>query len=211
MQEKETHHDRLISSDTENIMKTYSENPKLSILTPTIPGRESQVQALSEKLCGQKGADEVEHLILSDNRKRSIGAKRQALVDIARGQYIAFVDDDDDVAPNYVPELLKAIKSGADVITFQQGSSYNGQKSTVVFKLGQGDKPYQPDGITLRDAWHVCAWNRDTVAGCLFGESNYGEDHVWATQARQRAKTTLHVDKVLHYYTHDAKTTAAPE
>jgi glycosyltransferase involved in cell wall biosynthesis len=36
--------------------------------------------------------------VLFDNRARSIGAKRQALADIARGKYIAFCDDDDDVA-----------------------------------------------------------------------------------------------------------------
>ena len=80
----------------------------LSILTPTIPGREKQLQALQQKIEGQIGGQPVEHLILSDNRKRSIGAKRQALVNIARGQYIAFVDDDDDIADSYVAELVTA-------------------------------------------------------------------------------------------------------
>ena len=184
---------------------------KLSILTPTIPGREAQVKALSERIAAQIGHDEVEHLILSDNRQRSIGEKRQALVDIAQGDYIAFCDDDDNIAEDYVAEIIKATKQGPDVITFKQGSSYNGQKSTVVFKLGQGDGPYTIDGTTHRDAWHVCAWRRDLVDGCQFGFSNYGEDRVWSVQARQRAKTTVHIDRVLHYYTHDAEHTAAPE
>jgi len=184
---------------------------KLSILTPTIPGREAQVQALSQKIAEQTGTADVEHLVLSDNRKRSIGAKRQALVDIARGQYVAFCDDDDDIADIYVQSILQAIKSDADVVTFKQQSSYNGARSTVVFHLGQGDHPYKPDGITKRDAWHVCAWRRDLVRTCLFGECNYGEDLIWCRQARAKAKTSVHVDKVLHTYIHDASTTAAPE
>ena len=192
----------------------FSEKTKamiLSILTPTIPGREKQLQTLQRRIETQIVGYPIEHLILSDNRKRSIGAKRQALLDIARGQYIAFVDDDDDVADGYIEELVNAAASGADVITFLQGATYNGQQSVVDFKLGQGDHAFQPGGITNRDAWHVNAWRRSRVAHCQFGESNYGEDLTWCQQARRMAETTVHIPKILHFYRHDAATTAAPE
>jgi len=183
----------------------------LSILTPTIPGREKQLQSLQQKIERQIGGQAVEHLILSDNRKRSIGAKRQALLDIARGQYIAFVDDDDDIAEYYVEELLTAAASGADVITFRQRAIYNGLESEVHFGINNQDEPFTPGGITLRAPWHVCAWRRATVVGCLFSEVNFGEDLCFCLQARQRIKTAHHIDKVLHTYRHDASTTAAPE
>lgn len=183
----------------------------LSILTPTIPGRERQLQTLQWRIEEQIGGQAVEHLILSDNRQRSIGAKRQSLLDIARGQYIAFVDDDDDIADSYVAELLAAAASGADVITFLQGATYNGKQSVVDFQLGQGDHGFVPGGITNRDAWHVNAWRRSRVAHCQFGESNYGEDLTWCQQARRMAQTTVHIPKILHFYRHDAATTAAPE
>ena len=198
----------------------------LSILTPTIPGRERQLQALQWRIEEQiqalqthiedrssalRSSGQVEHLIFSDNRQRSIGAKRQALLDIARGQYIAFVDDDDDIADSYVSELLAAAASGADVITFLQGATYNGKQSVVDFQLGQGDHGFVPGGITNRDAWHVNAWRRSRVAHCQFGESNYGEDLTWCQQARRMAGTTVHIPKILHFYRHDASTTAAPE
>lgn len=185
--------------------------PLLSILTPTIPGREKQLEALIEKLAKQIGDLPVEHLAFSDNRKRSIGCKRQSLVDIAKGQYIAFVDDDDDVSDDYVPSLLKAIESGADVITFRQRAIYNGLESEVHFGMNNQDGPFNPNGITLRAPWHVCAWNREKVDGCQFGYCNYGEDKIWCLQARRRVKTSYHIDKVLHTYRHDAATTAAPE
>jgi hypothetical protein len=199
--------------------------PQLSILTPTIKGREDQLAALQDKIHKQllfaggsimfadhksRMAD-VEHLWLGDNRQRSIGEKRQALVDIARGQYIAFVDDDDDIADDYVSSLLNAIETGADVITFRQRAIYNGLESEVVFGINNHDQPFTPGGITLRAPWHVCAWKRERVAECVFGFTNYGEDAIWAHQARQRIRTGHHIDRVLHTYRHDAATTAAPE
>jgi hypothetical protein len=184
---------------------------KLSILTPTIPGRENQLAALAQRIEHQIGNQAVEHLILSDNRTRSIGAKRQALVDIARGEYIAFVDDDDDIANDYVAELLRAIESNADVITFHQRAIYNGLESEIHFGVKNQDGQFTPGGVTLRAPWHVCAWKREMVAGCLFGESNYGEDLVWCQQARRRINTGFHIPKILHTYRHDASTTAAPE
>jgi len=183
---------------------------KLSILTPTIPGRESQLAALQAKIESQNPGC-VEHLVLSDNRTRSIGAKRQALVDIARGEYIAFVDDDDDISDDYVACILRAIGSGADVITFRQRAIYNGLESTVEFGVKNQDGPFTPGGITLRAPWHVCAWKREKIVGCQFGESNYGEDLVWCQQARRRIATGYHIDAILHTYRHDAATTAAPE
>jgi glycosyltransferase involved in cell wall biosynthesis len=185
--------------------------PLLSILTPTIPERSSQVTALQEKLALQIGSLPIEHVILSDNRTRSIGAKRQALADIARGEYLAFVDDDDDISDEYVSSLLEAIKTGADVITFLQRAIYNGLESEVHFGINNHDGPFNAGAITLRAPWHVCAWKRSKVEGCLFSESNYGEDLTWCLQARRRIKTACHVDRVLHTYRHDAKTTAAPE
>ena len=188
---------------------------KLSILTPTIITRWNKTQKLAFKIMKQleeKNHEyEVEHLVFHDDCKRTIGAKRQSLLDIARGEYIAFVDDDDDIEPNYVSEILLAIKQGPDVITFEQNSYYNGAFSKVIFGLNNRDEPFQPNGITLRAPWHVCVWKRELVKTCQFGESNYGEDIIWSRQARARIKTSLHIDKTLCTYRHDAALTAAPE
>jgi hypothetical protein len=121
------------------------------------------------------------------------------------------VDDDDDISSDYVSSLLEAIKTGADVITFHQRAIYNGLESMVHFGINNQDEPFNPGGITKRAPWHVCAWRRDVVADCIFGETNYGEDLIWARQARQRIRTGFHIDSILHIYRHDAATTAAPE
>lgn len=197
---------------------------KLSILTPTIPERcyqsdrfeaHSETGLLADKIESQinqaGAAGLVEHLVFCDNRRRTIGEKRQALIDIALGEYIAFVDDDDDISDDYVASLLEAIESAPDVITFQQRAIYNGQESTIHFRLESQDEVFNPGGITLRSAWHVCAWKREKVKKCLFLSCNYGEDKVWAIQARRMVRSEMHIPRIIHTYRHDAKTTAAPE
>ena len=198
-------------------MRYSNENQILfSILTPTIPSRAGQVAELTKHIQSQiqqESAEKVvEHLVLSDNMVRSIGGKRQALVDIARGKFIAFVDDDDWVADDYVQEILDEIRQDVrnDLITFQQFAKYGDQQSLVEFKLGQDDQPFQPDGRTLRGPWHVCAWRRDAVRGCQFLETNYGEDLAWARQARNRVRKSRHLPLILHHYRHDPETTSAP-
>jgi glycosyltransferase involved in cell wall biosynthesis len=185
--------------------------PKLSILTPAIWDRLESTRANTQRIAGLIGNLPVEHLVLFDNRTRSVGLKRQALLDSARGDYIVYVDDDDDITDEFIPYVLAAIKRNPDVITYDQRAIYNGKESIVNFAHTNQDGPFTPGGITKRNLWHVCTWKRELVADCVFPDSMYGEDLQWSLQARMRVKSECHIDKVLHCYTHDAATTAAPE
>lgn len=186
-------------------------SPILSILTPAIPVRIFNDWDLEVQIALQCVGKPVEHLIVCDNRHRSVGLKRQACLDIARGEYIAFVDDDDEISPDYVAKILDAIAdTGADVITFDQMAHVNHQSALVNFDLANGDNPFIADTVVKRGAWHVNVWKRELVKDCVFPDNSYGEDLVWSLQARQRVKTHHHIDAILHEYHHSSETTAAP-
>ena len=188
-----------------------SNGPVLSILTPAVPSRLAQIARLIEHLQKQIGEFPVEHLILIDNKRRTVGEKRDALLRVARGQYVAFVDDDDWVSNDYVEELLKAAAENPDVITFRQESSINGAKGEIEFGLGNPNEAFVVGGRAKRNAWHVCAWRRSLAILSSFPAINYGED--WAYAARLCGLPNLqskHLDKVLHFYIHDQRTTEAP-
>ncbi len=192
----------------------------LSILTPAVPSRldswvvglgESPLATLIQTIGEQIGTLPVEHLVLLDNKRRTVGEKRDALLRMARGQYVAYVDDDDDVSDDYVAELLKAAREGPDVITFNQHCTVNAAQFEVQFKLGNPNEA--PNGVSTikRNSWHVCAWRRTLAIQSRFPASNYGED--WAFAAPLCAIPGLrevHIPKVLHYYRHSSKTTEAP-
>ena len=184
----------------------------LSILTPAVPSRMGHIERLCAELAKQIGGSAVEHLVMIDNKRRTVGEKRDALLRVAKGKYVAFVDDDDWIAPDYVSSLLESAAFNPDVITFWQEAEYNGKRSQVRFKLGQENQPFNVDGITLRNAWHVCAWRRSTAQLSSFPAENYGEDWAWAKPLCGIPDLReAHIERVLHHYVHNSATTEAPE
>ncbi len=161
----------------------------LSILIPSIPSRFDMARALI------------------DNKKRSIGMKRDALVQLAQGRMLSFADDDDFLHPNYCSEIVSAIRDhpDVDVIVFNQHSSLNGSKFTVRFGLEYENEQASkgPDGLyadIVRKPFHVCPWRRELAQKYRFEDCNYGEDWFWVEQLIKEAKTQHRIDKVLHTY-----------
>lgn len=189
--------------------------PILSVLTAAVPSRIQMADSLAERIDHQihaagVPAGAVEHLILLDNKARSVGLKRQALLDIALGDYIIYLDDDDDMADDYIPCLLAAAARGSDVITFKQLALINGEEGHIEFHgNAEKDEPWQVGATVRRPPWHVCAWRRELVKRCVFPDINDGEDIVWCHQARPLLKTCTHIDRVLHTYRFSSATTEA--
>jgi len=184
----------------------------LSILTPGIPERLEQIGRLTAAIQGfLKGEGQVEHLVFIDNRQRTVGEKRQALLEMAQGLYVAFVDDDDAVTNDYASEILKAIYHRPDVVTFRQVAEIEGVAGEVDFSIKHPDnEAWRPGGVCKRRPWHVCAWKRSIAMRSSFPATNYGEDWAWAAPLQARLTNEEHIDKVLHYYRHSAERTAAP-
>jgi Glycosyl transferase family 2 len=197
----------------------------LSILTPSVPSRFAQTAALCEKIGDQieslpgalamllpSSSPVVEHLVFTDNKQRRVGAKRQDLLNLARGEYIAFVDDDDTISDHYVAKLLEAITRKPDVVTFLQHCTVNGVEGLVKFDLlHRHDHPFAASPhVTERRPWHLCAWRRELALQGLFPEIDYGEDAAWVDQVVPLARTQVHMPEILHYYRHSAATTEAP-
>lgn len=187
----------------------------LSILIPSIPERLETLKDVIRmyeffvKLYDLQ--DEVEIISIVDNKKRTIGNKRNDLMYLARGDYFVFTDDDDRLTQVYFEFIKNAIKTGVDVITYKQHARINEDQTTVVFGLHHENQEFQKDGITKRPAWHCCTWKRDFISRCgaYFSDINYGEDEPFARHANERAKTSFHIDEVCHIYVHDSTKTAS--
>lgn len=183
---------------------------KLSILTPAVPSRWKQLIKLEYDVFHQIQDLPVEHLIMMDNRRRTIGEKRDALLRASRGDYVAFVDDDDAIEPGYVSKILEAIEGKPDVITFQQHATVDNDEAIIEFRLAQGNEPFAPGGIVKRAAWHVCAWRRSLAIMSKFPATNYGEDWAFARPLNLIAQQEVHIPHVLHRYRYNSKTSEAP-
>ena len=187
---------------------------KLSILIPTLKSRSEQLKKLTDEIDYQIQNKPVQWLSLGDNKSMSVGEKRNRLLDMAKGDFIAYIDDDDSISDNYISTLLKAIEENPykTVICFRGTQNTDGHKDLPFrydvnygrnFKQvvdGQRFKCMLPD--------HLCAWNRSKITE-RFPDKSLGEDHDWA---RAMAMTyneddQLLLEHTLYYYNYDKTVT----
>jgi glycosyltransferase involved in cell wall biosynthesis len=197
---------------------TYSSpTPKLSILIPSVPSRVTTKMLklfnnLEEQVQKLPNPNDVEILVFLDNKKRSIGYKRESLLTIARGKYVAFADDDDLIENYYIEEAIKAIDSSdnVDVITFKERVFINKKGPyELTFQLGYSNNDEVTVPNAKRPPWHCCFWRRDLAQKFHYPDSMYGEDWAWASQANQEAKTSYHIDNFMRTYVYDDNVTEA--
>jgi glycosyltransferase involved in cell wall biosynthesis len=202
-----------------------------SILICAIPERFHSAQPLLYSLLETQAAarrPDIEFLYLMDNRRRTVGAKRNALLDMAVGEYVSFIDDDDLVAPIYIDKLYRAIVKARkqeppiDVICFQQKATLvqQGVVHRCTYSLAHYHQR-EPDKrrvlASTQEAntldWtgppaHTMVWRREVVRPCRFPEKQFGEDVDWVDQACERAKTELTLTDELYFYNFNDRTTA---
>lgn len=185
---------------------------KFSILIPSIPERFAEMVILYTKLQRliENYQNEVEILILIDNKKRSIGEKRNDLVRLAKGDYLAFVDDDDDISEDYIEEIIKGCDSGCDIITFKQHATISGKEGIIDFSLNNENEQFVADAITYRKPFHVCGIRSEIAKRENFPSVGYGEDWHWMERILKNVFTEYKIDKILHFYTYDENITQAP-
>lgn len=197
---------------------------KFSILLLSIPSRFESMKAAVTHLQEQADATgqgkSVEILVLLDNKSKSISEKRNDLLNISRGKYIAFLDDDDAVSKDYMSKILKAIdENDVDCISFNQWCSLDGEPMDVEFGIGNphGQMWRDEDGFLgdiKRPPYHMCVWRREIAVTEQFkpvyganGQST--EDIDWLLRLYPKIKTEYHIPDALHGYIYNSKTTAS--
>jgi glycosyltransferase involved in cell wall biosynthesis len=180
----------------------------LSILVPTLQSRLPLYTRLSGELqrqCAEPGAGTaVEVHSLSDDGKETIGAKRNRLMDLARGRFLVFIDDDDRVSADYVRLILAAIRDNpaADCISFPGEITFRGrQPRRLVHSIRYTDW-YELRGNYVRPPCHITPIRTDIARRYRFAEVNWAEDQQWAMRISQdRAlQREAEIDEVLYYY-----------
>jgi len=162
----------------------------------------SQLAALSE-------ADQsrVEIIVLTDNKQIVLGHKRNTMINIAQGNYVVFVDDDDRIAGDYVAQLLKATAKGTDSIVFKAEVSLNGETPIVCDYSKDHRRDYNHRSGFFRVPNHICCVRRDLALKCKFPEVLYGEDAGYSKELLPHLKTEHKINKILYYYDYNATTT----
>lgn len=187
----------------------------LSILIPSIPQRAEKLSKLMFKLNLQK-MGMFNDLLLShyvevivDNSPSflegglTIGAKRNELKNKATGKYLCFIDDDDDIAPNYLESLVRACYLGRDVVTFKSLVKLENAWGIVKMSLNTvHNSEFTPVGLVRRPPWHICPVKTKFAQEQDFIFVNNAEDFNWMERVLKSCFTESHLDMILYEYNH---------
>lgn len=180
-------------------------NPILSILICSLQERMKQASKLIDKLNKQAKNKPVEIIWLGDNRKMSIGKKRNYLLMMANGDYSCFIDDDDDISDDYIDEILKAAATGSDVICFQAMRYKNGIKDRIVNYSIRYDNDFNTTESYFRLPNHLMPVKTKIALNHLFENINFGEDSEFAKNIKPDLKSEFRIKKILYNYFYRTK------
>lgn len=181
---------------------------KWSILVPTVPARTGERGFLLENLYDQVSRyDDIEVLVLEDNLSRQYGPKMQAMITLAQGEYLNFVDDDDVIPGDYVERIRAALDEGTDCVGFRaQVRTFNGAWEDVVFRhdirewhtdIGNGEVKH------YRSPQHLTPIRSDIVRTVSWADcGHYGADNVWSNKMAEsgRINTGTFIDAIMYRY-----------
>jgi hypothetical protein len=187
--------------------------PQLSILICSLESRAGMLASLLRHLTAQAQAhgSEVEVLVDVDDGTKSIGQKRNDLLERACGNYVAFVDDDDWVPEYYVSEILIALHDNPDVDCLGLHGAVavdNGQPAPFIHSV-QCKSWFQRDGVYYRSPNHLNPVKRSIALDTRFPNIDHGEDHDYSRGLQNRIHHEVMLPRGMYHYAARGATTTA--
>ncbi len=181
----------------------------LSILIPTIYGREQQFKKLHDKLTAQlfnQGIwNEIEIISECDDRTMSIGNKRQLLLERSYGIFVVFIDDDDEITDDYCITLWRSIKDNPNIdsIGFLQKCILDGVIKTSCLSNRFNRWGENIDGFNfVRTPFFPTPILRDICMEIRYADLRYGEDFDFSVRLKQSGliKNELFINRIMYIY-----------
>jgi len=189
-------------------------NILLTILVPTVSNRIDYFypRIMKQLLDQTKKYNNIELISFFDNKKRTIGKKRDEMLKLAQGRYITFVDDDDRISDNYTDEIMNAIIQNNDVDCFVYNviCCVNNSPIKKICKYGT---EFEYGDINGGKEWrgkpaHTMVWKSSIAKQHNYSNKQNGEDIDWVNRACKDIKNQYRIDKVLYYYDANYATTS---
>ena len=186
---------------------------QLSILVPTVPSRLTTYypRIIRELMKQTENYPEIEIIGLFDNKKRTIGQKRQDLLNLAQGTHLAFIDDDDRISEDYIKSIMDTLNENleTDCIVFDSICKINGGPE-ILCKYGlEFEYGYILDGKEWRGKpAHTMVYKSSIAKKHVYSNITTGEDVDWVKRACLDIVKQTRIDKVLYYYDAEYNTTS---
>lgn len=177
---------------------------KLSILICTMPERREMFCVLHAKISQQIEKAETNEVEILSNDLMNIttGEKRNILLDSSIGEFVVFVDDDDNVYDYYVLEILRVIRQNPDIdcIGINGIISFNGEDSKKWFISKKYQHWCEEAQIYFRTPNHISPIRRSIAISVRFPNICHGEDSAFSTAIYPLLKNEALIEKPMYHY-----------
>lgn len=209
--------DEIIISSSLDLFQ-YKDTPiRLSILIATIEKRHEKFEKIYQKVLKQIIDNQLEHkveiLYFKDNQTITLGAKRNELVNLAKGEYVCFLDDDDDVSDDYVELIYEALKTNPDCVSCV-GVLYMPNRAFRKFIHSlKYHYAFLKDATSYSPVYHLNPIKRSIAIQIKFPEQNYNEDTTWSKRLQNSKLLQTEADvkdnKPIYFYLYNPATSEA--
>lgn len=137
------------------------------------------------------------------------GAARNAGLDVASGELIAFVDSDDYLAPDMYRHLADLLAQGADiaecgyVTVWDDRAAFGGEANPCAYTAEQAMGEHIRDRIFRQVIWNKL-YRREMIADIRFPEGKQIDDEFFTYRVLGNAHTLIHSERVCYAYRQQA-------
>jgi glycosyltransferase involved in cell wall biosynthesis len=191
-------------------MDSLCDKPLLTVLIPTLVEREVLFDRLISSLGSQCERHNVQIVQFKDDRELSIGAKRNILVNNLTTEYGVFIDDDDVVSETYIEDVMEALESRPDCVTFK-GYMMPDKAPQEEFFFRLGSEYYQEKikgrNVYYRPPGHLCPMRSSIMKAFTYPDINHGEDSTVCLEMHKSGiiQSEVFINKHLYYYIYRSK------
>lgn len=179
--------------------------PNWSILIATTGRREERFKKLLKLLLPQTNYKDIEVIAYWNNGELPLANIRQALINSAQGEYISFIDDDDEIPKDYCNTIYPLL-DGVDYIGFRLQLYHNGEKMRPTFHSLKYSNWSEDEKGYYRNISHLNPIKRNIVLRIPFvAENQVPEDADWSQRIAPYVKTQHYIKKIMYYYYHNTE------
>lgn len=139
-------------------------------------------------------------------KNRGSGAARNAALDVARGELIAFVDSDDYVAPNLYEHLYALLTQGAEIAecdyieVLNDNASFNSEKcKTRIYTVTEALKEHIQDHLFRQLIWNKL-YCRKVINQVRFPQDRIIDDEFWTYRVIANANKLIYTSCCMYAY-----------
>lgn len=179
----------------------------LSVLICTLEEREKSFKFIRDKLHEQmrnyyydiSSDNEIEVEEELDKGEMTIGEKRNKLLLRAQGEYICFVDDDDDISDDYIESIMNALETKPDCVGIE--GILKCKAGDLLFRHSiQFQCWYTGSDAFYRTPNHLNPIKRKIALHVCFPSKNFGEDQHYSDGIKRQLKTEKYIDHPIYFY-----------